>query len=574
MSNQKNNDNIRIVRGSDRYVGSPDTDLFIQVPLHGANKQKIEGDRNVLLNLEERFNHERQISTKFRISGKITNLVNNSVTGLTSYQPFANYLYYTNELTAAQVTSPGPTAWRGYPQYDEFTFYRTSSIPNHVQFQSKSAGTYNWSVYVSYPSSNYYNQPMSYTDEIYENTNDFVVSDGVPYVIKNRVVNGKRMVSFYCGYKHNVNVGDYIYLPVPVNGRNLFEVYSIGDQSFGNEDKVLNVYDYGFTGTTFNDGYFGNLKRVIDPNNSGETISEYYIRKHKTLTEVQNVDLHKMGFERNNFPVKKKIEYSALTPNNVQRISVKDNRQTVGFSIDRDIDIIGLMDNLDRPITELFVTIINKGYMGWFNNPVVSTNPSGLELGWDFNFKENTIDSWWDKTNNDNNGDVPFNSYTIGGKTFYYNEDLIKGHELKGDICEWNKFQQKETVVSKMSHKISFNSNVFLTSNTPVKPSGYAYNPHYSVPIRVYSDYIETGDADKVTDIPDYSFYSTYEGRWRWRDIYEYGYVDTSGNGVNVPFLNNAHYPFKKIDFMLTPMQKNNNVLNGIIYLPITDNCE
>ena len=62
MGNQKNNDTIRIVRGSDRYAGAPNTDLFIQVPLNSTKKEKIEGDRNVLLNLEERFDHERQIS--------------------------------------------------------------------------------------------------------------------------------------------------------------------------------------------------------------------------------------------------------------------------------------------------------------------------------------------------------------------------------------------------------------------------------------------------------------------------------------------------------------------------------
>ena len=46
----------------------------------------------------------------------------------------------------------------------------------------------------------------------------------------------------------------------PVNGRNLLEVYSLGDQSYGNDDKILNVYDYGFTGNTISDGYMSQLK--------------------------------------------------------------------------------------------------------------------------------------------------------------------------------------------------------------------------------------------------------------------------------------------------------------------------
>ncbi len=38
MGNQKNNQSIRIVRGSDRYAGAPDTDLSIQIPLENSKK--------------------------------------------------------------------------------------------------------------------------------------------------------------------------------------------------------------------------------------------------------------------------------------------------------------------------------------------------------------------------------------------------------------------------------------------------------------------------------------------------------------------------------------------------------
>ena len=148
------------------------------------------------------------------------------------------------------------------------------------------------------------------------------------------------------------------------------------------------------------------------------------------------------------------------------------------------------------------------------------------------------------------------------------------GHELKGDICEWNKYDQKETVLSKMSHKFSFNNNLFDDNGIANLPFGYAYHPHYSVPLKVYSDYIETGDEEKVDNIPDYSFYSEFEGLWRWRDIYAYGYIDTDGNGVNNPFLNGKHYPFKQIIFLQTPLQKDNNVFNDIIFSPLIDNCE
>ena len=582
MGNQKNNQTIRIVRGSDRYAGAPDTDLFVQVPIENTKKSIIEGDRTVLLNLEERFDHERQISTKFRVAGKVVNLFDNIVSGKTNnYQPFENELYLIDP-TKTVVDALGVYAncdWKGYPPYDEFNFFRTSGVPGHIIYRSKSASTYNWSTYLTYPHSNDYNQIMEYTDEESGTDISFQVSEGIPYTIKNRVVNGKNMLSFYCGYKHNIKQGDSIYLNTPINGSNLFEVYSLGNQSYGNDDKILNVYNYGFTGVTISDGYMSNLKRVINPKNSGETMSKYYVRKHKTLTNVSNVDLTKMGFEQNNFPVNKKLEYSALTPNQVERISVKDGRGTFGVSFDKDIDIISLMDNLDRPVTELFITIVNKGYIGYFNKPSQTYPTKGLEVGWSFNFLENSVDNWWSKINNNNKDNIDVDFYDRTGDNglnvrFYYNKDLPIGTELKGDICEWNEFDQKETVLSPISHKFSFNSDFFTTNANINLPDGYTYNPHHSVKLRVYSDYIEVGDKNDVSGVPDYSFFSNYEQQWRWRDIYSYGFVDSSGNGVNYPFLNGEHYPFGEVLFLQTPLMKNNNVFNNIIFQPIIDNCE
>lgn len=576
MSNQKNNETIRIVRGSDRFAGAPDTDLFIQVPLQQSEQQKIEGDRTTLLNIEERFNHERQISTKFRLTGKLTTIFDNSITGRTSYTPFAESLSYTNAIQIrTNNLNPPIQTWAGYPQYDEFSFFRTKGIQNHINYIPKSAGTYNWSIYVTYVNDEDDTQIMKYTDDEYQTVNQFTVSDGIPYVVKNRVDNGKKLISLYCGYNHNINVGEWVYLQTPVDGKQIFEVYSLGDQFYGNENKVINIFDFGYTGTGFNDQVTGNLKRVLNINNTGETTSEYYVRKHKVLTEPKNVDLHRMGFENNPFKRVRKIEYSALTPNQQTRISELEGTQAFAYSIDRDINIIGVVDNQNRPISELFVTIINKGYMGWFNKPYLNYN-TAIEVGWDFNFKKDSVDNWWDKNNQYNKDQIPYGTYTLNGVNFYYNRDLQVGDEIMGDICEWNDFSQEENVLSKMSHKFSFNTNIINGAMDGIaqKPLGYAYQTHYSIPIRAFSDYIETGQQGKVDDIPDYAFYSKYNKEWRWRDVYEYGYIDSDGNGVDHPFLNGRHYPFKPITFLITPIKKNNNVFNDIIFSPIIDNCE
>jgi hypothetical protein len=571
MTNKKSSE-IRIIRGEDRFAGASNNDVSVNVNLENTKKNIIEGDRSIIVNLEERFDKERQSSSTFRIAGKITNIFNNTISGQTTYEPFLNSLFYIDTLNSVENNAP----WKGYPQYDEFTFYRTRGIDGHIPFVNKSATTYNWSVYVSYASEKktdqYLTQRVNY--ESGTSVNSFIVTDGVPYYILNKQNKGKNLITFYCGFKHNLSVGDWIYTKNVIDGKQYFEVYSLGDSSYGNEDTVFSIFDYGFDDPLFGNYAVGNFKRVADINNKLETTSEYYVRKHKILTKNSFADITKMGFERNPFPIKKQLEYSALTPNNIQRTSIKDGSLTVGFSFDKDIDISDLRDNLDRPITELFVTIVNRGYMGWFNNPYYANNETGIQVGWDLNFKDTEIDSWWSINNTLNRDDIPNGNYQKDGLNFYYNKTLPVGHEIMGSVCEYNNYEQQETVLSKINHKISYNPNIFDNESNNNLPDGYTYEPHYSVPIRVYSDYIETGDKDKVDLIPDYAFFSKYDNQWRWRDLYNYGYIDTDGNGLNIPFLNGCHYPFKNIMFLLTPMKRNINLFNDIIFAPITDDCE
>jgi hypothetical protein len=76
-----------------------------------------------------------------------------------------------------------------------------------------------------------------------------------------------------------------------------------------------------------------------------------------------------------------------------------------------------------------------------------------------------------------------------------------------------------------------------------------------------------------VVGIPNYAFYSENLGLFRWRDIYGYGYIDSSGNGVNYPYLNKSHYPFENINFKIYP-ETNINEYVLDIQLPSLDECQ
>ena len=577
-------DDIRIVLGNKRYAGSSNQSVQIQLPLKGDTRNFIQGDRTTLVDLQDIFENERQKSTTFRIAGKIVNIFNNSVSGRTNYAPFKNSLYYINPQ---ESISTG--VWQGYPPYQEFEFIREGMIENHIPFISKSSTTYNWSIYSSYAFSSTTDQTMSYTSEKFNVTNtNFQVHEGIPFVIDTGTFNGKDLVYFYCATDHNLTPGQYVKLNITINNKNVFQVYDVGDGTYGTEKNVFSVYDLKFDPADIVTGTYGNFKRIITLSNSGETESKYYIRLHKILSEQDETFLTKMAFENNPFPIEKKLEYSNLTPNNVQRVSVKDGRQSYGFTINKDLSVENLIDNNGKPITEFFITIINKGYGGWFNKPSLNST-SAIDIGWKFNFSKDVNNQWWRHDSSVNKDNIPFDTYQVNGQDFFYNQTPNVGDILKGDFCEYNDIEQKEYVLSDIYHKYSFNTNLFSNSqlnqnptvgnlfNDPEIHEGYIYKPHYPIPIRVFSDYIESTGLEQVSNTPFYSYYSNETQQFIWRDLYTYGYIDSDGIGINHPFINGAHYPFKEIIFLQYPIARSSNGMVGdttIINQPTNDNCE
>ena len=245
--------------------------------------------------------------------------------------------------------------------------------------------------------------------------------------------------------------------------------------------------------------------------------------------------------------------------------------------------MLDVIDNQKRPVSELFLTIINKGYTGYFNYP---TNGIGLKQGWEFNLTSPT-NFWWDNVNTNSNTNIGVSSYTLTNgvtKTFYYNQDLMSGDTIDGDFCEWNDYEQVERVVSPYYQKLKYNQDVFQTSkltsttfpNTlDTNAPGFYYRPHQSMTLRVFSDYVETGDVQNIAGIPSWAYYSNSDQQFRWREIYTYGFKDNLNRGVDYPFLNSAQYPFQTVEFRLVPEGINYNTL-GVQFpvKPLIDGCE
>ena len=588
----------KIVLGSLRYKSAPDTDLGFKVPFNQTYKENIEFDRSVDISLAQIYDDERQRSDTFRPSCKLSLIFKNSLAGSTNYLPFKNSLYYLNlsSLYAKLCeTKTGDIKYTGYPQSHEFDFmrtdydtsgYTTPDIDNtyHLNFRQKNYTSYNWGFYLSYPYKNKYTKQLQALETKFNQLLSWNVSDGIPFVIDRNQINGLNVISFRCPIKHGVSTGEFVKLNFKYNGVDLFLVQSLGDGFFGSDEYVINLVDIGYQGNTFIVGNTGTLKRVIDNENVDDTISEYYIVSHKILTKESDSVLTKTGFEQLIFSKVKQVEDPNLTPNKIKRTSVKEGNTTYSLSFDKDIKINGLRDNLDRPITELFFTIIWSGYFGWtlgsFNNRIL-----GLKQGYDFNIQYDLTTNqepsiWWDRDNVDSDTNLPIGQYTttFSDKPFYYVLPLKEGDLIDGGYYEWNKYQLIERKISDNYHKFTFNVNQFkLLGLKPGptfnrNPKVYYYIPHHPITLRNYSNYIETSDNPDILNTP-YLFYSTSNKLYQWRDIYSYGYIDETGVGVNYPFFNGCHYPYKNIVFRLIPEGSNyieNNVVGDIKY----DDCE
>jgi hypothetical protein len=561
--------NVPLIPSRLRYAAAPATDQDLDITLNQTQQLMNEYARNSTVSLAQVYDDERQGCTVLRPTFKVTYLYGNEITGTTTYLPFQYNLYYVDA-----VESKNSNIWKGFPQFYEFDFYRSDFRDGHLDYTAKSAYTYNWTYYLSYPYENSPNQKLF--TSIYS-IGSWLAKDGIPFVINNTQINGNSVISFECIAPHGLILGEYVETSFSYNGGNLFEVYSLGNGLTDSNEYVFNIQNVGFTGRTFLNGTTGTFKRVINPDNLLETTSKYYVRKHKILTDLSDMVVTKTGFEKNVFLEQRKLEYSSITPNNTTRVVQKTSSNAYNFTLKYDLNLEGILDNQKRPLSQLFLTIISKGYTGYFNEP---SNGIGIKQGWGFNLAK-SADTWWSQTNFDSNTNIPLSSYTKTSgvtKTFFYSSDLKKDDSIDGDFCEWNDYEQLERVVSPYYQKMKFNQNVFSTTPTPnPNAPGYYYRPHLEMQIRVFSDYIETGDVENVENVPSYSYYSKTDNQFRWRDLYTYGFKDNLDRGVDYPFLNSAHYPYENAIFRLIPEGSNyNERLTGINFpvKPLVDECE
>lgn len=552
-----------------RYDQAPSEDQGIRISLESNEELLREGDRTIILDLEEQFSKERNDSKKYKTYGKIRMVFKNLYKGVAPYGNLEEYLALAGDGSTNNFT--------GYLPYDEFAFIRRDtyrqdiSIPNvsgstygtynptiatptyprnkHQNISNMSAPYHNWNLYLSYVYSSDANYPIKYTlsgatKTEGENIISFVSGDGIPC----RVEDKSTYYKLTTPVEHGFNDGEYvIFSSEPSISGKTYSVSSLGDAKFNSEKHVINLNKQQFSGVTLSS--LVTIKRCIDQNNITGTTSNYYVHKHKTLTTTDDYIMDKAGFETPIFEEEKKL----LVENSVGQndLIVERNRmESIIFDFKTPFILSGLTNNLDFTPTEIYLSVIFRNGSGYFEYPPKN--------GYRFHFHDSWIDNHFSGITSVETT-IPYTTGTTSGVTFTYGSTLPEGTILTGAFVEYNRSELKERIISESFHRISNPTTIFdhdQDTNVPAfsgatanNKMGLIYQPHYRIKLRQLSNYIETSNTNNIDGLPENAEYFQSESLWKWRDLYDHGYIDEDGNGVDFPFVNGQHYVKSDINF-------------------------
>ena len=564
----------QILHPEKRYEKAPSEEMSISVNLEGKRKLLTNDDRDVILDLAELFNTERQASANYKMYGKIKMVFRNMYTGTTLYEYLAKQLYL--------IGDGSDMNFDGYLPYDEFAFIRQDSlrqtvvIPDtydlsqftgfsttitgttgctqHNTITAMNAPYFNWNLHVSYIYAHDENYPIKYTLSGNTPPLSFVSGDGIPF----RISDNGGSYKLTSPVEHGMSQGEYIILD-----NNAYYINSIGDEIYNSEKYVINIMksQIPFGVTTFSNLLITG-KRCLDKDNQSKTTSQYYVHKHKTIRGVNDYIIDKSGFESPIWRDEKKLLFENILGQN--DVLVQRNRmECVLYDIKEPFVLSGLTNNLGYLPTELYISVILKNGNGYFDYPP--------KVGWKFNFHNTWIDEHFDgdsslETSLSGTTFTRSNDVTGTTYTFISGNTLPTGSTLIGAFVEYNPKEMKERIISEAFHKFyvplhppqpgifdygQTEQSSWFSGATETNPFGFFYQPHYRVKLRELSPYVETSDALNIENLPQNAKYYTDEKLWKWRDLYDHGYIDDLGNGTDYPFINNIHYVKTDINFYL-----------------------
>ena len=420
--------------------------------------------------------------------------------------------------------------------------------PNRLRFDD-SDGQQNYMLKITYP---HETQDI----ELVNNTSGVSLKDGINIIgTEERVMNERSYTSFRCVINHGLKKGDIVtlYKSGNLSGEE-YLVVELGDQTNNQRDRYF-VLDIPVNESSSQiNKETSTFKRTRD----GVT-SNYYVRKFKSITTgFRDYDLFPASFAESYF-----------------------GDEEVAYNFTTDVDVSDLRDNLGRPLSELFLTIVKVD---------TDTSNDFKDQYWKDLTKNNTNiptdirDRFWTKIKGgfltENDTSVNYNVRSISSDDGTYPQTHFgsvdngideSDNEFIGDISEYNSIELSERILEPIYHRVNTIYREYRKDIVNLKTTndggfevddlreGYIYRPHYRIKIREFSSYIETGDESQVIGIPDYATIDyQYEDKngdnvnvYKWRDLLDVGFYDETGRGLDYPFKSGAHYMYLDLRFFL-----------------------
>lgn len=601
---------------------SVNVDTSVKLTLESEQKILPTGEINHIVNEVEQYNKERNKSKKYRLIATIDPLISNVLFNISSdqvpkdfglpsgandlddkinsygWQIFTNNIFKQDILTTQAVSdTPAGGSQPAQPLLGREDFTFEQAIKKHLKEINGWFGFFDPDETKSGDCSFYDMEPTRYRFEFNNNSNknwDIVITypattDTSHYLVTNgllvttltiRNLGGRKLVCLGTAVPHNLVNGDDVKLTnMPVSELNgVFTVLSVG---LDNGDDKKNFFTIGvdatipaisnLIGIAFNGG---RLKRL----HYGHEVT-YYLRKFRKVKmfntqkpmESDDYELYPVGFAVTSY-----------------------NDKLYQLTINEDIDLSNLKDNLGRPISEIYVTILKTDSNSTFTRVLDGFDMINIEGNTKTNAAQFRKISNIRKIHTLNaDPKAPFISHDpldLNG-----NGVDIFDNEYYGDIVEYSKYEVKETVLAEVMHRfntIDRESGTDITFTDTAEPDttkqektieaarleGYIYKPHHKIQIRQFSDYVEQGyngtnDGMELntSNIPEYSE-QIGTTVYLWRDLLDIGFSDGNQTPIDFPFLNGCHYlysnicfpvkrqdPFGKFDLFYNGNQDNNS---------------
>ncbi len=571
-----NTERIKQRLGVETSKKSVNTDTYLNISLDGEQRLLPPDEINHVVNAGDRFNYERQRSKYYRILGTINPTISNVLFDLSDGNMADKYTWkgfnYRDSLsndyrfldtsypkdqdlidetditftTAIKNYLKEKDGWFGYfdpditkaslceffdmePKRERFSFVIDKNPYHMTPYQ---APVKNWELTITYP----------YTaDTTHVMVNGgLMIAEAVAVTVATRSMTALGMPCL-----HNLVTGDSVRITGTTGYDGDYVVARVGLDD-GDLQEYYFVIDKPYVPNAIS--LTSRMQRLF-----GGTPSQYYFRKFKKIKTRNTPIIETDDYET----------YPLAFSDNVFTDSISQ------FVFNEDIDVTDLTDNLGRPISELYLTIIKTD-----SNSLFSSVSSGIETPYLPILDTSNTNIWLQQIptiNRIHNGaGTPF----ISSVPLETNLSINSTSDIfYGDLVEYNTSEVKETKLAHVSHRFNTLSRETATPinyisglggsptttliNLGPRQEGYFYQAHHLIKIREFSAYVEQGDIF-TEGVPSYAI-DLGDGRYLWRDILDIGFNGLNEEILDYPFLNGCHYMYDNYCFHVRRQDPFNN---------------